>query len=384
MNDRDALLAAILAQPDEDTPRLIYADWLDENGEPDRAEFIRLQCRLPHLSRRTAEAKRLIARETELRAKLFKHLDKLPFTKISYRRGFVDSITSGLQIFAKCAPELRTEDTPAFELILDPDKEDDELLHEPSDGGRSIIPSIADQQELRRCVSLDPRVYFWLETAEALFGSPNLTGLRKLRASGDAGGAFEYLDSPTFLNLRLLNLHGNDDLDHHPPEIKRLVSSSHLVNLEYLNLSACNLDDNSLQDFITTTHLQRLRALDVSENPLGRELVNFFRARSLPALVELNLSSSLDWWGRETTEVNEDIKLLADSLRIEQLTKLALCQNSITDEGAIAIAKSSRKLQLARLDLGGNQTSKTAKQALENRFGRGVCTYRQPGDRNRR
>lgn len=43
MSDGDALLRAILAQPDEDTPRLMYADWLDENGQPDRAEFIRLQ-----------------------------------------------------------------------------------------------------------------------------------------------------------------------------------------------------------------------------------------------------------------------------------------------------------------------------------------------------
>ena len=29
MSDRDALLAAIRAQPDEDTPRLIFADWLE-------------------------------------------------------------------------------------------------------------------------------------------------------------------------------------------------------------------------------------------------------------------------------------------------------------------------------------------------------------------
>jgi uncharacterized protein (TIGR02996 family) len=41
-----ALYRAILASPDEDTPRLVYADWLQENGEPDRAEFIRAQCRL--------------------------------------------------------------------------------------------------------------------------------------------------------------------------------------------------------------------------------------------------------------------------------------------------------------------------------------------------
>lgn len=38
-----ALLRAIAAHPDEDTPRLMYADWLEENDQPERAEFIRLQ-----------------------------------------------------------------------------------------------------------------------------------------------------------------------------------------------------------------------------------------------------------------------------------------------------------------------------------------------------
>jgi uncharacterized protein (TIGR02996 family) len=45
MTDEKALFAAILAHPLEDTPRLAYADWLDEHGgEPNthRAAFIRL------------------------------------------------------------------------------------------------------------------------------------------------------------------------------------------------------------------------------------------------------------------------------------------------------------------------------------------------------
>ncbi|MFO0935365.1 MAG: TIGR02996 domain-containing protein [Gemmataceae bacterium] len=37
------LLESILAAPDDDLPRLIAADWFEENGEPDRAEFIRVQ-----------------------------------------------------------------------------------------------------------------------------------------------------------------------------------------------------------------------------------------------------------------------------------------------------------------------------------------------------
>ena len=36
-------LAAIKAAPDDDLPRLVYADWLDENGQPEYADFIRIQ-----------------------------------------------------------------------------------------------------------------------------------------------------------------------------------------------------------------------------------------------------------------------------------------------------------------------------------------------------
>lgn len=39
-----AFLQVILENPDDDAPRLIYADWLDEHAHPERAELIRLQC----------------------------------------------------------------------------------------------------------------------------------------------------------------------------------------------------------------------------------------------------------------------------------------------------------------------------------------------------
>jgi len=44
MTEGDALYRAILEAPDDDAPRLVWADWLDEHGDPDRAEFVRLQC----------------------------------------------------------------------------------------------------------------------------------------------------------------------------------------------------------------------------------------------------------------------------------------------------------------------------------------------------
>ncbi len=38
-----AFLDAIVADIDDNAPRLIYADWLDEQGDSNRAEFIRVQ-----------------------------------------------------------------------------------------------------------------------------------------------------------------------------------------------------------------------------------------------------------------------------------------------------------------------------------------------------
>lgn len=43
MPDEAAFLQAILAAPDDDAPRLVYADWLEERTDP-KGEFIRLQC----------------------------------------------------------------------------------------------------------------------------------------------------------------------------------------------------------------------------------------------------------------------------------------------------------------------------------------------------
>ena len=41
-----ALLAAAKEAPHDDAPRLVLSDWLDDHGEPERAEFIRAQLRL--------------------------------------------------------------------------------------------------------------------------------------------------------------------------------------------------------------------------------------------------------------------------------------------------------------------------------------------------
>lgn len=46
MTQQDALYRAVCEHPDEDTPRLVFADWLEESGDPRRADFIRTQVKL--------------------------------------------------------------------------------------------------------------------------------------------------------------------------------------------------------------------------------------------------------------------------------------------------------------------------------------------------
>ena len=49
MTHDEAFLQAIIANPVDDAPRLIYADWLEERGDP-RGEFIRVQCDLARMA----------------------------------------------------------------------------------------------------------------------------------------------------------------------------------------------------------------------------------------------------------------------------------------------------------------------------------------------
>jgi uncharacterized protein (TIGR02996 family) len=87
MTDAAALLAAVRQAPADDAPRLVYADWLDEHGQPERAEFIRVQCELarhdsPALRRREAEL--LAAHHDAFAGPL-----AAPHLRFRFRRGFI-------------------------------------------------------------------------------------------------------------------------------------------------------------------------------------------------------------------------------------------------------------------------------------------------------
>src|SRR5262249_27280351 len=66
MHEEFQFLRSIYNQPDDDALRLIYADWLEERGDP-RAEFLRLEVQLHRLPKGAMGRK----------ATLEKHLKKL-------------------------------------------------------------------------------------------------------------------------------------------------------------------------------------------------------------------------------------------------------------------------------------------------------------------
>jgi uncharacterized protein (TIGR02996 family) len=66
--DQAALYRGILANPHADLPRLVYADWLEENGRAERAEFIRVQIELANATPADDGYCDLVEREIELKA----------------------------------------------------------------------------------------------------------------------------------------------------------------------------------------------------------------------------------------------------------------------------------------------------------------------------
>lgn len=123
-NGREAeLIAEILAAPDDDAPRMIYADWLEEHGSP-RAELVRVQWERAHTHQSDPRWKRLDARATALMKRHEREwlgaLQPLVSADPTFYRGLVCCLQTSAgtyaqakqqQLFAKLLPTLGVEQT---------------------------------------------------------------------------------------------------------------------------------------------------------------------------------------------------------------------------------------------------------------------------------
>jgi uncharacterized protein (TIGR02996 family) len=248
MDDEPALLAAIAAHPEEDTPRLAYADWLDEHagGLPEpasariRAEFIRVQCEIKKLEGLTrAELNRYVELYRRQDAILTYHRrdllgplgDEITDTEIHgdvvFDRGFLATLLLDAERFLKHADGIAAL-KPLPDVRL-------------SDVGPWIAAD-CPHPELPTALSIPPMDY------------------------PDWGG-FLYEQGP-FPRLRDLSLAGRGIGD---GGIAGLIQSGDFPALTNLNLSGNEISDEGVRLLVGSPLWPRLRRLDLGANPISDE-----------------------------------------------------------------------------------------------------------------
>lgn len=182
-----SLLEAVLASPDEDRPRLRYADWCAGHGQPERAEFIRAQidlARLPAADPRRPD----LVRRAEVLVKEHGPRWVAPLTAELgcprgywvFRRGFVELADFAIY---ECPPE-------GLEWLLG--RVEVTGLYEPVRGVALCLQEPRHYDELAGCPLASwlaelqlSELYLTEDQAplQRLLTSPNLRGLRTLEIS---------------------------------------------------------------------------------------------------------------------------------------------------------------------------------------------------------
>src|SRR5262249_40357229 len=143
---------------------LIYADWLDDNGQPERAEFIRVQCLLARMDEDDARRPQLEAREREL---LDGHQDEWLgslrplLSSWTVRRGFLDAVAGPARIYLERAAIPRPATVRHLEVDLvgfEPSQRVIELMPESVARenvlfllglrGRTLVLAVGDPQDI--------------------------------------------------------------------------------------------------------------------------------------------------------------------------------------------------------------------------------------------
>jgi uncharacterized protein (TIGR02996 family) len=182
MTDEPALLAAIAADPDDDTVRLAYADWLDEHDRPERAEFIRAQCeraagrgdreRRTHLLKRSMQLIQQFGREWFVHD--WPEAGEHAVTGYSFDRGFVESVSLANRQLRDADLTRIVRERPLFALVRSLGL----AMNRVGDDG---LRAVADSPCAARLTRLDlvgnP---YTIRGLAALAASPHLGSLREL------------------------------------------------------------------------------------------------------------------------------------------------------------------------------------------------------------
>jgi uncharacterized protein (TIGR02996 family) len=411
VTDGDALYRAILAAPADDTPRLVYADWLDEHGRAAEAEFVRLGCGLDADAPDHPEYADRVARQEELELWLKAHapqprpefgagLDMAWESGWWYHtgRGFHPTLGFSGDGRAGLGPmrELAAALEKAFAAVptrllylssVTPEQLAEFLRHPVVGQLDGLILSLWSLDlpgpEFARLVAGCPRLanlrrlglgfHPWADGLAALAGSPHLGRLDDL-----------------FLELESVSA----------AEARGLAAADWFRNLRTLNVRP-PIDPGAFEELCRAGPFPRLHTLDISGGgntfpaPAWEE---FARSAAFPALARLNLAHSDLGYGRaailagarwlrpahldlsECGLGNDGAAALAAAPWLGAVRWLGLGGNRLTPAGVKAIAGSPAVSGLRYLDLSGNAVGPTGLRVVSrNPALRGLRTLRLRG-----
>jgi uncharacterized protein (TIGR02996 family) len=311
------LLQNARAAPDDLSRRQQVADWLADHDDGDRAELVRIQCRLATMVNHARDYYDLVGREGEL---LNRHgagwLGPLAAYLCTFHRGMLSLRLTAAELLS---PELAgLAPTATWAWV--------EKLHlsgiEPQHG-----PAFAASPLLRSITALDlAETTLGPEAARMLGQCPALAGLAELSLSGTSP-VYPYMQG--YLADEWLAGVG---------------SAESLPPLATLDLTASGLSNPGSEVLVASPLLKSLTHLKVGMTAFANRECCTQLARSPNAenLKTLDLSKTMAWQG---------IKLLAASKHLGNLLHLDLSDNNLayTDVGLIARSKAWPRLRSLNL-----------------------------------
>jgi uncharacterized protein (TIGR02996 family) len=315
----DLFLRSIIAEPTNDLPRLVYADWLEENGHPAQAEFIRVQCELAALPEDDPRCPGFEDREHEL---LNQHesewVQAVPesLQGWTFHRGLIEEIAGShlgmsKQLFQH-HPIIKWTVTPNSARIRD--------VEDNLDADAVDCLSRIRVLDLSRC-------NFTLPECRSLISTEQLCELSGLNLSHRPGliQLVNVLQACLYLSqLRSLAFGGRSglnfrwaDADNETIDVYAFVQAIANAPLEHLCAFDCGLTGDGLRLLLSSPFAEHLKSLDISDNHIAPDAWRAFAtANPRMRLQRLNVSG--------TPLANTSLRPILDAKCLEPLEVLEI------------------------------------------------------------